>query len=213
MSPPETMPWWRSRIIIGALVSILMKVLVVSGFTADVSPADSQQIVDLVLILIGATGDLVAIGARVRQKFVPAITAGGEGSGGSGSGGGKVLAMLLLCAIVVPIAGCSAGLHAFGATSPAALSDRTKVDEQAALTITLAYTGAARAAAIAIETGFVSDPATVRRIGHLDQVAYAAVKATNGAYRAGNAADYQTALGEARTAVSAFLAAVQGDRK
>ena len=202
--PPQSMPWWKSRVIVGAAVSILMKLLVLSGLTGEFTEAESQQVVDLALILIGGIGDLIAIGSRVRQRHVPRITAGGAPRG-------SALSLMLACALFIPLAGCSLGGLPSLPDSPSAVSDGTEVDERAALTITLAYTGAARAAAIAIETGFVDDPATVRRIGELDRDAYAAVKAAEGAYRAGNEQTYAAALTDARAAVSTFLLSVQGD--
>ena len=208
--PPQSMPWWKSKVIVGAAVSILTKLLVLTGLTGEFTALETQQIVDLSLIAIGAIGDLVAIGARVRQRYAPTITSGG----GSGRGG-ATLSALLACALVIPLVGCSmSGLSGVSSipSAPAELSDRTDLDERGALTITLAYTGTARAAAIAIETGFIDDAETVRRIGELDRKAYGAVKAAEAAYRAGNADSYSAALGEARAAVSVFLSSVQGDQ-
>ena len=70
----EEMPWWKSRIIIGAVVSILTKLLVVSGVTGEIDLNTNTQIVDIVLLLIGAVGDLTAIKARVVQTRAPTIT-------------------------------------------------------------------------------------------------------------------------------------------
>ena len=179
---PATMPWWKSRVIVGALVSIVMKLLVVSGLTGDFTADESQQLVDLALILIGAIGDVVVIASRVRQRHAPAITASAPPKG--------ILSIFLACALLFPLASCS-HLDPSGAPrAPVDVSEGTKIDEQAALTITLAYTGAARAAALAIETGLVDDPTTVARVGEIDRRAYAAVQATEAAYRAGNAASY-----------------------
>ena len=199
--PPESMPWWQSRVIVGALVSIVMKVLVLSGVTADFTAAESRDIVDLVLILIGAIGDLVAIFARVRQRYAPAITAKAPKAS-------TVLPMLLLFAVMVPLSSCaSLGVERLP-SSPSELSDRTKLDEQAALTATLAYTAAARAAALAIETGLVSDPETIALIGDVNRKAYAGVRAVAVAYQAGNADDYVAAVQSARADISALLDAI-----
>lgn len=94
--------------------------------------------------------------------------------------------------------------------TPAEVADRTKIDEQAALTVTLAYTAAARAAALAIETSVVTDRATIAKIGALDLKAKAAVDAVEAAYRAGNASSYAAALLAANDAVSQLLASVKG---
>lgn len=199
--PPAQMPWYKSRVIVGALVSILMKLLVLSGLTGEVSEQETQQVIDLALTLIGAAGDLVAIGARVRQRHVPKITANDRG-------GGAVLSMLLALAFIAPLASC--GIMGSMPTAPSAIADQTSLDERSALTITLAYTGAARAAAIAIETGFIDDPATVARIGDLDVKAFTAVRAAEAAYRAGSSTSYAAALAEARKAVSYLLIGVEG---
>ncbi len=202
--PPIDMPWWKSRVIVGALVSIVMKLLVVSGLAAEVTAEDSQQLVDLALILIGAVGDLVVIASRVRQKHAPAITAGGAPKGAA-------LSVLLAAALVLPLASCSPLVPPRLPAAPAEVGETTKLDEQAALTITLAYTAAARAATLAIETGLVSDRAAIARIGAVDRRAYAAVRAAEAAYRAGNSASYVAALGEARRAVALLLSSIEGD--
>lgn len=93
--------------------------------------------------------------------------------------------------------------------NPVELADRTKVDEQAALTVNLAYTAAAKAAALAIRTGIVSDTATIKRIGELDMKAKAAVDAVNYAYRTANADGYAVAVGRAQSAVSELLSVIK----
>jgi hypothetical protein len=112
----------------------------------------------------------------------------------------------------VPLASCGAnsGTSPGALPTPVAVADRTKVDEQAGITVTLAYTAAARAAALAIDAGLVKDPAKVARIGQLDNQAYAAVQAVRTAYSAANAADYATAIARANAAVSALTAASKG---
>ncbi|WJY18667.1 hypothetical protein QQS45_13860 [Alteriqipengyuania flavescens] len=209
--PPETMPWWKSRVIVGAAISILLKLLVVAGLTGEFTDEESRQLVDLALILISAAGDVVAIGARVRQRYAPKITAGSGDGPGAGLMGGKACSFFLACLLVVPLMGCAS--FAASAGSPRSVAERTVLDEQAALTIALAYTGAARAAAVAIEAGLIDDPATLVKIGELDRQAFAAVELTEDAYRAGNAEDYSVALVLAKEAVQALLGATAGDRR
>ena len=79
------MPWWKSKVIVGALISILAKLFVISGLTGEITPGETQQVTDLVLIVIGGLGDLLAIGSRITQRYAPQIT-GGDGGGGSGFG-------------------------------------------------------------------------------------------------------------------------------
>ncbi len=205
--PPETMPWWKSKVIVGALISILAKLFVISGLTGEITPGETQQVTDLVLIVIGGLGDLLAIGSRITQRYAPQIT-GGDGGGGSGFGS-RGLPVLLACALLFPLAACSTLQNV--PTAPSEIADQTRLDEQAALTLTLAYTGAAKAATLAIETGIIDSPATIARIGELDRQAFAAVLAAERAYNAGNAASYASALMEARLAISGLLTAVQGD--
>ena len=98
--------------------------------------------------------------------------------------------------------------------SPATVANQTKLDEQVGLTVTLAYTAAARAAGLAITTaaaiGKPLSPATVKRIGELDLRAFAAVTAVRNAYLSVNSASYLSALSGARAAVADLLAAAGG---
>lgn len=72
---PASLPWWRSRVIIGVIVSILCKALVGFGAIDAISLEDERQLADAALLIIGGVGDLVALTARVRQKHAPSITA------------------------------------------------------------------------------------------------------------------------------------------
>lgn len=94
--------------------------------------------------------------------------------------------------------------------SPQSVAQTSRIDEQAALAVTLAYTAAARAALVSIEAGIVTDRATIARIGELNERAHAAVRAVDHAYRAGNAASLALALSEARAAVALFLSSIDG---
>ncbi len=91
--------------------------------------------------------------------------------------------------------------------APVAVASQTALDEKGAIAAETAYTAAARAAALAIRAGLVSDPAMVQRIGKLDRQAYAAVQATRAAYDAGNASSYVEAFTRSNAAVRALLAA------
>jgi hypothetical protein len=71
----ETMPWYRSQIIVGALISVLSKVLVATGAVAEIAPDDEQQLASLVVLVLGGLGDIWAMRARVIQTRAPAITA------------------------------------------------------------------------------------------------------------------------------------------
>lgn len=114
-------------------------------------------------------------------------------------------AFTVMVAAALALAGCvSEGLNSIPA-SPGSVASQTVLDEKGAIAVETAYTAAAKAAALAIRTGVVSDPNTVRRIGELDNRAYASVKATRAAYNAGNASSYLMAFNQANTAVKAMF--------
>lgn len=69
-----TMPWYKSKVIVGAMVSIIAKVLVMAGIVDQFAPEDSENLANLVVMVAGGIGDIVAIGARVAQKKAPAVT-------------------------------------------------------------------------------------------------------------------------------------------
>ena len=114
----------------------------------------------------------------------------------------------LYLAICAPLAlsGC-AGLSNLASVpaTPVEAADSTVLDEQAALSIELAY----KAARMAVETGV--DAGVIRgeraaQLAEIDNKAFAAVQAARRAYRAGNATGYGAALAEARAAIADMLA-------
>ena len=117
---------------------------------------------------------------------------------------------IMIAAAAFALAACPGPINNIP-TAPAQIADQTKIDEQVGLTVTLAYTAAARAAALAIETGVIKDNATIARIGELNSRAYAAVLAVRAAYSASNASGYASALNRARGAITALLAAAKGN--
>lgn len=90
--------------------------------------------------------------------------------------------------------------------SPATISDKTTADEISGTTLTLAYVAAAKSAALAIRTGLIKDPATIKRIGELDGQAYGLVKAVRAAYESANSASYEAALAKANEAIAQLAA-------
>jgi hypothetical protein len=76
---PTTLPWYKSKVIVGAIISIVAKVLVMTGLIGEVSPEDSENLANLAVLVIGGIGDVVAIGARVAQKRAPEITVTDKG--------------------------------------------------------------------------------------------------------------------------------------
>ena len=69
---PEQLPWYKSKIIIGALVSIIMKVLVATGVLG--TALDDKAVTDAALLIIGGVADMYVIYHRTTQKAAPTIT-------------------------------------------------------------------------------------------------------------------------------------------
>jgi hypothetical protein len=91
---------------------------------------------------------------------------------------------------------------------PGAVASATILDERVATGFELAYTAAARSAALARQAKLISD-ADWPKVKASDMRAYAALQAVRAAYRAGNAATFDAALAEARAAVSALVVAAK----
>lgn len=124
--------------------------------------------------------------------------------------------LLALC-MPLALAGCglnagsvastgAATADAIGVPAPSTVANRTALDEKAAIGAETAYKLSAKAAALAIKAGIVSSPATIRRIGELDNQAFLALAGIRAAYRAGNATAYTAAFNEAKTAILAVNA-------
>lgn len=94
--------------------------------------------------------------------------------------------------------------------APAALADKTALDEQAALSVELAYHASALTLRTAFRAGLLKGDAAARAAA-ADNTAYAAVKAVRAAYDAGNATSYAASLIKARDAVTFTLTLLKGD--
>lgn len=67
-APPPTKPWWTSRAIIGAVITILLSV---SGYFIDVSSISATDATDAVVsILTGLAGILSLYGSIKRQNAI-----------------------------------------------------------------------------------------------------------------------------------------------
>lgn len=120
----------------------------------------------------------------------------------------KHLVLIAAC-LSFTLGGCASVLAPV--SSPSAVADRTVIDEQVGLAVTLAYTAAARSAALAIRVGAVKDAAAIKRIGALDSRAFLAVQGVRSAYLSGNSSNYADALGSANVAVGQLLDAAKGN--
>lgn len=76
LNAPDSMPWYKSRVIVGALVSAALKVLYLTGWVGELADGDAEQWVDVAVLLASFIGDAVAARARVVQEAAPKITSG-----------------------------------------------------------------------------------------------------------------------------------------
>lgn len=115
--------------------------------------------------------------------------------------------LLIAVSLALSLPGCAglAGLMA----PPATTANQTVLDEQATIGVELAYKAARIAMETAVDAGLLTGERAARA-AEIDNAAYAAVTGVRAAYRAGNAANYGVALGEARAAVSSMLTAIKG---
>lgn len=72
---PSTLPWYRSQVIVAALVSIITKLLVGFGVIGEIAPEVNEELASHIVLVIGGIADIVAIRSRVTQKVAPPITA------------------------------------------------------------------------------------------------------------------------------------------
>lgn len=118
--------------------------------------------------------------------------------------------LLLGALLPLTLAGC-AGLGSLPTVPPAPVevANRTAADEQAAQGAELSYKAFRTALEIATDAGLLKGAAATKA-ANLDNRAYAALLAARAAYRTANSADYLAAVGTARAAIDAALAAVKG---
>lgn len=70
---PAELPWYKSRVIVGALVSAIFKLLATIGVATDFSEEESGAIVTALMVGISFLGDYIATRARLTQKTAPPI--------------------------------------------------------------------------------------------------------------------------------------------
>ena len=71
---PTDMPWYRSRVMIGALLSAVLKLVAALGVTVEVTDEQTQAIVTVLVLLGSLVGDYIAAKARVVQTSAPPLT-------------------------------------------------------------------------------------------------------------------------------------------
>lgn len=70
---PNTLPWYKSKIIVGAAVSLITKLLVIFGLLDGTF--DDAAATDAILLVVGVLADIVIAVSRKTQKAAPTITA------------------------------------------------------------------------------------------------------------------------------------------
>ncbi len=117
-----------------------------------------------------------------------------------------LISICLFCAL----SGCAGMLNGIGGVppSPAAVADRTVLDEQAALSVELAYQASSVVIRAAASVGALRGE-SASRVAEIDRKAYRAVLAARAAYDAGNAVNYGAAVATARAEVASLLALFQ----
>lgn len=68
-------PWYKSKIIVGALASVATKALVALGVPAEIAGAGSGEVANLVVLGVGVAADAIILRSRTKQKEAPAIVA------------------------------------------------------------------------------------------------------------------------------------------
>lgn len=118
----------------------------------------------------------------------------------------KIILAVALLAAPVTLTGCASFL-----ASPASVANQTKLDEQAAIGVNLAYKSFRLAVETAVEANIVVPGSPLAlKIADLDNRAFSAVQAVDAAYKAGNSNDYATAVARAYVAIDAAVAALKG---
>ncbi len=69
---PSTLPWYKSKIIVGAIVSLITKMLVIFGLLDGTF--DDAAATDAILLVVGVAADIFIAISRKTQKAAPAIT-------------------------------------------------------------------------------------------------------------------------------------------
>lgn len=76
--PPASLPWYKSRVLVGAAISAIFKlifaVLVLFDARPDIGDDELAPIIDALVLLVSFAGDAIAARARVVQKHAPPVT-------------------------------------------------------------------------------------------------------------------------------------------
>lgn len=198
MTQIDTKPWWASRTIIGAIVSVLA--LIAGNFGVSIAPEMQGEIVTLVLTLVGVAGSGLSIYGRLKaQKGIRRM-----------SDTDASLARLLLLAILLGTTVISA--TACGSYTVWQAEEATPA--QTVYAIQADYNSALASAAAYAESP-AADPEVINVLRRLDAAAFDALMEAQSAVRSGRSAGVAAAVSAARSAVTAFgqyLMAQETDR-
>lgn len=211
---PTAMPWYRSKIIIGAAVSISLKLLVVFGLIDEIAPTDQAELIELIALLVSAIGDTVALGSRVTQKHAPEITKSTTSylprNNLSQRGHTKPknrnfmigLILLPLTGMMLMLSACNPQLQDFQTEAPAPLAEKV-IDEN---TLILAYESfefALDGVNLAIDTRLITPGSTTAlNIANTIDDIQAALNAADEARLAANTKNYAEAITRARNSIA-----------
>lgn len=184
MTQTNTKPWWASRTIIGAIVSVLA--LIAGNFGVSIAPEMQGEIVTLVLTLAGVAGGGLSIYGRLRAQ---------KGIRGPGAGVAKALMIAMLLGTVA--------LSTTACGSYAVWQAEEATPAQTVYAIQADY-NSALAAATAYAESSAADPEAVDVLQRLDAAAFDALMEAQGAVRSGRSAGVAAAVSAARSAVAAF---------
>lgn len=106
------------------------------------------------------------------------------------------------------LASCSAVTTPGPLPTPSEVVDRTAMDEQAAVSVELAYKAFRTALELAVDSGVLKGERAAKA-AKADQTAYNAVLVMRTAYRTANSEDYLNAARSAKIAVEQALATVR----
>lgn len=101
---------------------------------------------------------------------------------------------------IYAIIGCIALAACQPISSPATYANTTTIDERAGIEAETAYSAFALAANLAVNSGLVHGT-TATNLANLDNKLYSLIQLERTAYKAGNAADYNSAVAQINTLV------------
>jgi hypothetical protein len=193
LSTTPTLPWYRSKVIVGAIISFGSKLLVMTGAINELAPEDAETISNMIVLAGGFVGDFLAIYARATQKSAPKITAKVDPRTVVG-----IAAALMVCG---PMIGACAAIPAVPVASSTTIDERALVTAQGAYTVaSTAYLEADRVDGWKLLPEAARIPTRLKARGLLIDAANA-LRLARQAQIAANAGNFQQQLAAANAAI------------